>query len=117
MFISKAMAAAGDAATTAATQAAPSMPSAGDALMANLMMVLVLVVLFYLLLIVPQQKRFKKHRAMLGGLRKGDKVLLASGFIGKIEKVTDGEDEVVIDLGDKVKVTAIRSAIQEKMEA
>ena len=99
----------------AGTAAAPAnAPSAAETFGLNMLMILILVVLFYVLLIIPQQKRFKRHRAMLDGMKKGDKVLTAAGFLGTVDKITLGEDEVVIDLGGGVKVTALRSTIQSR---
>jgi preprotein translocase subunit YajC len=107
MLISKAYAAA-----EAVTGTPPMAPGAGEAFLWNMGLVVVLVVLFYVLLIMPQQKRFKEHSVMLAGLKKGDKVLIAGGLIGVIDKITDGDDEVVVDLGDGVKVTALRATLQ-----
>lgn len=109
MLISKAYAA---AAPTAG--AIPAAPSAGEAFMWNIGLVVVLMVMFYLLLIMPQQKRFKEHNAMLSALKKGDKVVTGGGLVGVIDKITDGSDEVVVDLGGGVKVTALRSTLQGK---
>lgn len=100
----------------AAGGAVPAVSGAGEATMLNLMMILVMVGLFYLVMIVPQQKRFKKHREMLSQLKKGDRVLTAAGFIGTVDKVEDGQDEIVVDLGNGVKVTALRSTIHERQE-
>lgn len=107
-LIAQAHAAAGTAAPAAA--AAP-----GNLMGMNLIMVAVLVLLFYVLLIMPQQKRFKKHKAMIDALKKGDKVLTAAGFIGTVDKVDSDKGEVVLDLGHGTKVTALRSSIQNKM--
>ena len=52
---------------------------------------------------------------MLNALKKGDKIITGGGFVGKIEKVI-GDDEVLVDLGSGVKVTALRSTIQNKTE-
>jgi len=90
-------------------------PSAGSAFAANMGLILLLVIMFYFLLIRPQQKRFKEHQAMIDALKKGDKVVTAGGLVGKIYKITEGDNEVVIDLGDS-KVTAMRSSIQAKNE-
>lgn len=103
------------AASDAAT-AAVGAPSAGEAMMLNLLMVLVLVILFYVLLIMPQQRRFKEHAAMLKKMGKGDKVLTAGGFIGTVDHVVEGKDEVVVDLGNGVKVTALLSTIQTRID-
>lgn len=92
-------------------------PGAGQAFLWNMGMVAVLVVLFYLLLIRPQQKRFKEHSRMLAGLKKGDKVVTGGGLVGKIHKISEDDDEVIIDLGGGNKVTAMRSTLTGKNEA
>jgi len=76
----------------------------------------VMVIMFYVLLIRPQQKRFKEHADMLGALKKGDKVVTAGGLVGVIEKIDDKDDEVIVDLGSGMKVTALRHTIQAKAE-
>lgn len=93
----------------------PEAPTASELIMQNLMVIGVLVFLFYILLILPQQKRFKEHKKMLDGLQKGDDIVTGGGLIGKIEKVVEGSDEVVINLGE-VKVTALRSTIHQKSD-
>lgn len=113
MLISAAYAASNAATATGAVTGAPG---AGEALTLNLLMVLVLVVLFYVLLIMPQQRRFKEHANMLKKLQKGDKVLTAGGLLGTVDKVVDGKDEVIVDLGNSVKVTALLSTIQTRVE-
>ncbi len=100
----------------AATSAAAQVPSTGETLTLNLLMVLVLVVMFYVLLIMPQQRRFKEHAKMLKGLQKGDKVLTAGGFFATVDRVVEDKDEIIIDLGGGVKVTAVRSTIQTLMD-
>ncbi len=116
-LISTAYAAAEKAATmTEAAGPVPAAPGMAETFMMNMVLISILVGLFYLLLIRPQQKRFKKHRQMMDSLKKGDSVLTAGGFIGKIDKVIEGKDEVVVDLGGGLKVTALRSTIQNRVE-
>lgn len=91
----------------------PEAPSASELIFQNLMVIGVLVFLFYILLILPQQKRFKEHKKMLDSLQKGDDIITGGGLIGKVEKVVDGSDEILINLGE-VKVTALRSTIHQK---
>mgnify|MGYP003391858106 CR=1 FL=1 len=106
-----------DTSTTATTEApganAPAMPSPTAAFASNMGLVLMLVLMFYILLIRPQQKRFKEHSQMLSGLAKGDKVVTGGGLIGTIEEIT-GNDEVIVNLGNGLKVTALRSTIHGK---
>ncbi len=108
MFITKAFAA---DAPAAATPPMPEAPSLMAGFMSNMIIVLVLVVLFYVLLIMPQQKRFKAHSAMLAKLQKGDRVVTGGGLVGTIDKLVN-DQEVVVDLGNGVKVTALRSTLQ-----
>lgn len=68
-------------------------------------------VLFYFLMIRPQQRRVKEHQTMLGALKRGDTVVLASGMIGKVTKVDDAEASVEIAPNTVVKV--VKSTISE----
>lgn len=92
-------------------------PEGGNIFMTNLVMIVLLVAMFYFLLIRPQQKRFKEHKNMLSELKKGDKVLTVGGLVAKIDKITEGEDDIVLDVGHGTKMNASRSAIQNKIES
>jgi preprotein translocase subunit YajC len=98
-----------------AVEAMPEAPSTADAFAWNMGLILVLVIMFYVLLIRPQQKRMAQHNAMLNELKKGDKVVTAGGLVGKIDKLKD-DSEVEVDLGNGVKVTALRHTITAKVE-
>lgn len=104
------------AAYAAGEAAAVTPQGAGQAFMMNMGLILVLVVLFYVLLIIPQQRRFKEHRQMVDAMKKGDKVLTAGGLIGVVDSVNAEKGEVVVDLGNGVKVTALRATIQTRIE-
>lgn len=118
LLIAKAYAAT-DVITTTTTPGAPAMPgtpSMGETVGLNLLLVLILVVLFYVLLIMPQQKRFKRQQAMIDLMKKGDRVVTAGGLIGVIDKIETGNDEVIVDLGNNIKVTALRTTVQLRLE-
>ena len=51
-------------------------------------------VIFYFFLIRPQQKKVKEHKAMVEGLKKGDKVVTSGGITGVITRVVDNENKV-----------------------
>ena len=96
----------------AAAPAAGAAP-AGDAgmgsLLANLMLPIGMIVIFYFLLIRPQNNRMKKHRAMLAGMKKGDKVVTQGGIIGRIFSLND--EEIVLDTGEGGKLRIARGMI------
>jgi preprotein translocase subunit YajC len=70
-----------------------------------------LVVLFYFLMIRPQQRRMKQHQTMLGGLKRGDTVVLSSGLIGKVVRVED--KEVGVEIAPGVTVKVVKGMISE----
>jgi preprotein translocase subunit YajC len=67
-------------------------------------------VVFYFLLIRPQQKKMKDHKALLGSIRRGDKVVTGGGIMGTVAKVID-DDEITIEISDGVKVRVQRSLV------
>jgi len=78
--------------------------------MVQLAPLILIFVVFYFLLLRPQQKKAKEHRAMLGALRRGDRVVTGGGIIGTVAKV-QGEEEVVIEIAEGVRVRVVRSTI------
>ena len=65
-------------------------------------------VIFYFFLIRPQQKKVKEHKAMVEGLKKGDKVVTSGGITGVITRVVDN-DKVEVEIADNVTVEVIRA--------
>lgn len=84
-------------------------------MMDNLLILGALFFIFYFILIRPQQKRLKFHRDMLKSLAKGNKVLTSGGLIGAIVKF-DGEDVVVLEVSQGVRVRVAKSAISEVLD-
>ena len=69
--------------------------------------------IFYFLVIRPNQQRDKDRREMISSVRRGDTVVLSSGFIGKVMRVKDGENELEVELNEQMRVRVARSAITE----
>ena len=87
----------------------------GGGFMSSFGMMAVILAIFYFLLIRPQQKEAKAHQALLAALQKGDLVVTSSGLHGKVFSVED--DEVVVEIADKVRVTIDKSAVKRKNDA
>ena len=75
-----------------------------------LLPLLVVFAVFYVFLIRPQQKQQKRHREMLGRLKKGDRVLTRGGLYGVVMEVKD--NDLMLELAQNVRVKADRSAVQ-----
>jgi preprotein translocase subunit YajC len=95
--------------TPAYAQAATG--SAPDVLFSILPFVLIFVIMYFLIL-RPQRQQMKKRNEMLAALRRGDSVVTGGGLLGKVTKVVNDTD-VELDLGNGVKVTALRATISE----
>ncbi len=95
--------------------ASAPVPSTQNILIQNVAMIVLLVFMFYFLLIRPQQKRFKEHKLMIDALKLGDKVITAGGIVGTLDKIVS-DTAVGVDLGNGIKVTALRATLQTKAE-
>jgi preprotein translocase subunit YajC len=85
----------------------------GFDMFALLPLVLIFVV-FYFLIIRPQQKKVKEHKALVEGLRRGDRVVTTGGIIGTVAKVT-GDREISLEIAPGVRVRAVRGMVAEVM--
>ncbi|ATC95910.1 preprotein translocase subunit YajC [Pseudoalteromonas tunicata] len=86
-------------------------PAAAGGGMEMLIMLAIFGLVFYFLIYRPQAKRVKDHKDLMGALAKGDEVLTSGGLVGKISKVADDKDFVVIALNDQTQVTVQKGAI------
>lgn len=99
-------------ATTAPGSETPYELSAEKMMMDNLLVLGMLFFVFYFILIRPQQKRLKKHQEMMKSLAKGNRVITSGGLIGVIAKF-EGDEVVVLEVAQDVKVRVARSSIVE----
>jgi preprotein translocase subunit YajC len=85
--------------------------AAGDtqSTLISMLPLLLMFVVLYFVMIRPQMKRQKEHKAMVEALAKGDEVVTAGGFLGKVSKV--GEVYIGIELADGVEVQMQRTAV------
>ncbi|CAI4032905.1 Preprotein translocase subunit YajC (TC 3.A.5.1.1) [Nitrospira tepida] len=81
----------------------------GPGLLLSLIPFLLIFAVFYFLLILPQQKRQKQLKEMLDQLKKGDKVVTASGIWGTITNI--GKHTVTLQIADNTKIKMQREHI------
>ncbi len=75
----------------------------------------ILVVAFYFLLIRPQRTRSKKSQELMSSLARGDEVVTAGGFHGRIKDIRD--DFIVITIASGVDVKVTKSSVSKKVTA
>ena len=81
----------------------------GSGTLLSLVPFLLIFVIFYLMFILPQQKKQKQQKAMMEGLKKGDKVVTASGIWGTVTNL--GKDTVTLQIADNTKIKMQREYI------
>lgn len=68
---------------------------------------------FYFILIRPQQKKMKEHQRMVEALKRGDKVVAASGIFGTITKVETDTGVVQLEVAPEVKIRVRQDSVTE----
>jgi len=96
--------------SSAFAQTAPA--AAGGDMQSTLMNMLPILVMFgvlYLVMIRPQMKKQKDHKSMIESIVKGDEVVTAGGFLGRVSKL--GDAFISVELATGVEVQMQRSAV------
>ena len=94
--------------------AAAASPSGAAAFFFNVFPLVLVFIIFWFLMIRPQQKRMREHQAQIAAVKKGDRVVTGGGLVGKVIKV--GDNEVELELGQGVRVTAIKSTLTQVID-
>lgn len=85
-------------------------PQGGEgSMVSTLIMFGAIFAIFYFMIIRPQQKKAKARDALLGSVKKGDKIITSSGIHGTIAGLDD--TTVLVDVGSNNKIKMERSAI------
>ncbi|MFV0576939.1 MAG: preprotein translocase subunit YajC [Vibrio sp.] len=61
--------------------------------------------IFYFMIYRPQSKRVKEHKSLMSSMSKGDEVITGGGLVGKIVKISDDNDYIIIALNETNEVT------------
>ena len=70
-----------------------------------IIMLVVFGLIFYFLLYRPQAKRVKEHKNLMAAMSKGDEVITGGGLVGKIVKISDDNDYILLALNENNEVT------------
>jgi preprotein translocase subunit YajC len=97
--------------SSAFAQTAPAAAAGGDmqSTLMNMLPILVMFGVLYLVMIRPQMKKQKEHKSMIESIVKGDEVVTAGGFLGRVSKL--GDAFISVELATGVEVQMQRSAV------
>ena len=73
------------------------------------------IVLFYFLFLRPMRRQDQERQALLTNIKKNDKIITTAGIYGKVISVAEKEDEIVVEIDDKVRVKMIKSSIHRNL--
>ena len=73
--------------------------------------IILIFVIMYFLILRPQRMKARAHQEMVANLRRGDTVVTSGGMIGKVAKVDEGELQV--DIAEGVRVRVVRGSVSE----
>ena len=71
--------------------------------------------IFYFIVMRPQAKQQNELKSMRDKLAKGDEVVTAGGFIGKVDKVADSI--VFLEIANNVKIRVLKDQISGMFKA
>ncbi len=92
---------------------APALPlaeGAGNPL-AGMWPILLMIGVFYFLVLRPMKKQEDQRKKRLSEIKRGDKVVLTGGLLGRVSRVDD--DIAVIEIAEKVKVRVLKKDIAD----
>lgn len=84
-----------------------------DPLTSMLIPLALMIPIFYFLVIRPNQQREKDRRELISSVRRGDTVVMSNGFIGKVVRAKDGDNELEVELNEQMRVRITRGAVAE----
>ena len=96
-----------------AQQSSDSPAAPQSNLLFNLLPLFVIGGLLWFLMIRPMKRQEHERQALLGGLKKNDKVVTSGGIIGIVASIKDKEDEVTlkVDESSNVRLRMTKSSI------
>ncbi len=81
----------------------------GGSMMSTMLFLGAMVLIFYFMIIRPQKKRQDDHKKLLSGVKRGDKIVTASGIHGTVSDVE--ENLIVLQIADNVRIRIDKAAI------
>ncbi|MGX9462191.1 preprotein translocase subunit YajC [Shewanella sp. A14] len=85
--------------------ASPMAGAAGGETMQLIFMLVMFGLIFYFMIFRPQSKRVKEHKNLMASISKGDEVLTSGGILGKVTKIGEESDYVLLAINDNNQIT------------
>jgi len=83
--------------------------AAGSSPITMLVPFVLIFAVFYFIVIMPAKKQQKKKDAMIGALKKGDRIITTGGIYGTVAVVED--TSLLVKIAENVKIRVSKSAV------
>ncbi|MDR1581465.1 MAG: preprotein translocase subunit YajC [Synergistaceae bacterium] len=97
-----------------AVWAAEAGTSSQGGIVGMMMPIGLMIVILYFLVYRPQKKKQQQHDQMISSISRGDTVITAGGFFGKVLDILD--DSYILELDAGVKARILKGSVQNKRE-
>ena len=87
-----------------------------SSMLVSFLPLILIFVVFYFLLIRPQQKKAKAHKAMLGEIGRGDRIVTGGGIVGTVTKV-NSDTEMTVEISPGIKVRVLRDTVSQVVQS
>ena len=77
----------------------------GGETMQLIFMLVMFGLIFYFMIFRPQSKRVKEHKNLMSSISKGDEVLTSGGILGKVTKISEENDYLLLAINDNNQIT------------
>ncbi len=74
---------------------------------------ILMIAVFYFLVLRPMSKQEKERKQRMSELKRGDRIVLTGGLLGRISRIEPDEDVAIIELNDKLKVRVLKKDITD----
>jgi len=88
-------------------------PSADSNSLASFVPMVLIFVAFYFLLIRPQDKKRRQQESLVSGIKNGEDVLTNSGIFGKVIKINDSDNTIIVQIAKGVEIKMLKTAISD----
>jgi preprotein translocase subunit YajC len=102
------------AAAFAAEEGGGAAPTARDGIAGMAIPIVLFIAIFYFMMYRPQKKKQQQHDKMISSIGRGDTVVTAGGFFGKVCEVLD--DSYIIELAEGMRARILKSSVSSRRE-
>ena len=99
--------------TTTTSEGLPTAPDQAQSIFTSLAPMVLIFVVFYFLLIRPQEKKRKAQEQLVSTVKPGEDVLLHSGIYGKVVKVNENDNSLLLQVSKETDIRVLQSAIAD----